>query len=185
MLFVGYASAADNPGQIKVDDNSFKCITDMTPVKHFFVDNLLGNLDATVKVANAGSGDYPPGSVLQVMPNEVMVKHNAGYSPATRDWEFFWIDITKEGQKIFTRGFAEVNNRLGLNCFACHVKAKPEFDFVCEIDRGCDPIPVTREMFGALQRTDARCKGSENVSAEDQESLKQLGDVVKALTAKK
>lgn len=185
LLFVGYASAADNPGQIKVDDNSFKCITDMTPVKHFFVDNLLGNLDATVKVANAGSGDYPPGSVLQVMPNEVMVKHNAGYSPATRDWEFFWIDITKEGQKIFTRGFAEVNNRLGLNCFACHVKAKPEFDFVCEIDRGCDPIPVTREMFGALQRTDARCKGSENVSAEDQESLKQLGDVVKALTAKK
>lgn len=185
LLFVGYANAADNPGQIKVDDNSFKCITDMTPVKHFFVDNLLGNLDATVKVANAGSGDYPPGSVLQVMPNEVMVKHNAGYSPATRDWEFFWIDITKEGQKIFTRGFAEVNNRLGLNCFACHVKAKPEFDFVCEIDRGCDPIPVTREMFGALQRTDARCKGSENVSAEDQESLKQLGDVVKALTAKK
>ena len=184
LLFVGYANAADNPGQIKVDDNSFKCITDMTPVKHFFVDNLLGNLDATVKVANAGSGDYPPGSVLQVMPNEVMVKHNAGYSPATRDWEFFWIDITKEGQKIFTRGFAEVNNRLDLNCFACHVKAKPEFDFVCEIGRGCDPIPVTREMFGALQRTDARCKGSENVSAADQEQLKLLDEVVKALTAK-
>ena len=183
-LFVGYANAADNPGQINVDDNSFKCITDMTPVKHFFVDNLLGNLDATVKVANAGSGDYPPGSVLQIMPNEVMVKHNAGYSPATRDWEFFWIDITKEGQKIFTRGFAEVNNRLDLNCFACHVKAKPEFDFVCEIGRGCDPIPVTREMFGALQRTDARCKGSENVSAADQEQLKLLDDVVKALTAK-
>lgn len=184
-LFVGYANAADNPSQIKVDDNSFKCITDMTSVKHFFVDNLLGNLDATVKVANAGSGDYPPGSVLQVMPNEVMVKHNAGYSPATRDWEFFWIDITKEGQKIFTRGFAEVNNRLGLNCFACHVKAKPEFDFVCELDHGCDPIPVTREMFGALQRTDARCKGSENVSAVDQESLKQLGEIVKTLTEKK
>ena len=185
LLFVGYANAADNPGQIKVDDNSFKCITDMTSVKHFFVDNLLGNLDATVKVANAGSGDYPPGSVLQIMPNEVMVKHNAGYSPATRDWEFFWIDITKEGQKIFTRGFAEVNNRMGLNCFACHVKAKPEFDFVCEIDHGCDPIPVTREMFGALQRTDARCKGSENVSAADQEQLKLLDEVVKALTAKK
>ena len=26
-------------GQIKVDDNSFKCNTDMTPVKHFYVDN--------------------------------------------------------------------------------------------------------------------------------------------------
>ena len=185
LLFAGFANAADNPGQIKVDDNSFKCITEMTPVKHFFVDNLLGNLDATVKVANAGTGDYPVGSVLQIMPNEVMVKHDKGFSPATRDWEFFWIDITKEGQKIFTRGFAEVNNRLGLNCFACHVKAKPEFDFVCELDHGCDPIPVTREMFGALQRTDARCKGSETVSAVDQEQLKQLDAVVKTLTEKK
>ena len=185
LLFASYANAADNPGQIKVDDNSFKCITEMTPVKHFFVDNLLGNLEATVKVANAGTGDYPTGSVLQIMPNEVMVKHDKGFSPATRDWEFFWIDITKEGQKIYTRGFAEVNNRLGLNCFACHVKAKSEFDFVCENDHGCDPIPVTRAMFGALQRTDARCKGSENVSAADQEQLNQLGEIVKALTAKK
>lgn len=185
LLFAGYANAADNPGQIKVDDNSFKCITEMTPVKHFYVDNLLGNVAATVAVANAGSGDYPVGSVLQLMPNEVMVKHDKGYSPATRDWEFFWIDITKEGQKIYTRGFAEVNNRFGLNCFACHVKAKPEYDFVCETEHGCDPLPVTRAMFGALQRTDARCKGSENVSVADQEALKQLGEIVKALTEKK
>jgi hypothetical protein len=185
LLFAGFANAADNPGQIKVDDSSFKCITEMTPVKHFYVDNLLGNLEATVKVANAGTGDYPAGTVLQIMPNEVMVKHDKDFSPATRDWEFFWIDITKEGQKIYTRGFAEVNNRFGLNCFACHVKAKPEFDFVCENDHGCDPIPVTRAMFGALQRTDARCKGSENVSAADQEQLKQLGEIVKALTEKK
>ena len=185
LLFAGFANAADNPGQIKVDDNSFKCITEMTPVKHFFVDNLLGNLDATVKVANAGTGDYPAGTVLQIMPNEVMVKHDKGFSAATRDWEFFWIDITKEGQKIYTRGFAEVNNRLGLNCFACHTKAKPEFDFVCENDHGCDAIPVTRAMFGALQRTDARCKGSETVSAADQEQLTQLGEIVKTLTEKK
>ena len=183
LLFASYANAADTPpGQIKVDDNSFKCITEMTPVKQFFVDNLLGNLEGTVAVAKAGSGDYPVGSVLQLMPNEVMVKHNKGFNPATRDWEFFWIDVSKEGQKIYTRGFAEVNNRFNLNCFACHVKAQPEFDFVCENDHGCDPIPVTRAMFGALQRTDPRCKGSENVSAEDQESLKQLGEIVKALT---
>ncbi len=46
--------AADtSQGKIKVDDNSFKCITDMTPVKHFYVDNLLGNLDGTVAVAKA------------------------------------------------------------------------------------------------------------------------------------
>ncbi len=171
--------------KVMVDDNSFKCITEMTKVRHFFVDNLLGNIADTVAVANAGTGDYPVGSVVQIMPNEVMVKHQKGFSPATRDWEFFWIDLDKSGAKIFTRGFAEVNNRLNLNCFACHVKARPEFDFICETERGCDPIPVTKAMFGALQRTDPRCPGSDQVSAEDAESLAQLGEIVKTLTEKK
>ena len=40
-------------------------------------------------------------------------------------------------------------------------------------------------MFGALQRTDPRCPGSDQVSVEDAESLKQLGEIVKALTEKK
>ena len=171
--------------KVMVNENSFKCITEMTKVRHFFVDNLLGNVADTVAVANAGTGDYPEGSVVQIMPNEVMVKQQKGFSPATRDWEFFWIDLDKNGAKIFTRGFAEVNNRLGLNCFACHVKARPEHDFICETEHGCDPLPVTRAMFGALQKTDPRCPGSDQVSAEDTESLKQLGEIVKALTEKK
>jgi hypothetical protein len=171
--------------KVRVADDSFKCILEMTKVRHFYVDNLLGNLDATVAVASAGTGDYPEGSVVQLMPNEVMVKHEAGFNPVTRDWEFFWIDVDKNGSKIYTRGFAEVNNRLGLNCFTCHIKARPEFDFICETDHGCDPIPVTKEMFGALQRTDPRCPGSDQVSAADAEALRQLGEIVKALTEKK
>ena len=186
LVVCGYGSAghAAEP-KVTVDDSSFKCITEMTKVKHFFVDNLLGNVAGTVAVANAGTGDYPEGSVVQIMPNEVMIKQQKGFSPATRDWEFFWIDLDKNGAKIFTRGFAEVNNRLGLNCFACHVKARPEHDFICETEHGCDPLPVTRAMFGALQRTDPRCPGSDQVSAEDAESLRQLGEIVKALTEKK
>lgn len=180
---VGSAIAAD--GKVKVDNNSFKCITEMTKVRHFYVDNLAGKLAETVAVAEAGTGDYPEGAVVQVMPNEVMIKQQKGFSPATRDWEFFWIDLDKNGAKIFTRGFAEVNNRFGLNCFACHVKTRPEHDFICEIGHGCDAIPVNRAMFGALQRTDPRCKGSDVVSAEDQEALQQLGEIVKALTDKK
>lgn len=171
--------------RVKVDDQSFKCLAQMTPVRHFFVDNLLGKLDETVAVASAGKGDYPEGSIVQVMPNEVMIKQQKGFSPATRDWEFLWIDVDKNGSKIFTRGVAEVNNRFGLNCFACHVKARPEFDLICETDHGCDPIPVTKAMFGALQRTDPRCPGSDQVSPADAEALKQLDEVVKALKTKK
>lgn len=177
-------SLAEEP-KVKIDDTSFKCITEMHPVRQFFVDNLAGNLEGTLAVANAGTGDYPEGTVLQVMPNEVMIKQQKGFSPATRDWEFLWIDVDKTGSKIFTRGAAEVNNRFGLNCFACHVKAEEKFDFVCEQGHGCDPIPVTRAMFGALQRTDPRCKGSDQVSEEDKAALKELDAVVKSLTEKK
>lgn len=186
-LAASAVGAGDKPkASFEVNDASFKCITEMTKVRHFYVDNLKpGMLAKTVAVAKKGRGNYPEGSVLQIMPNEVMIKQAKGYSPATRDWEFFWVDIDKTGSKIYTRGFAEVNNRFGLNCFACHVKARPEFDFVCEQDHGCDPIPVTRPMFAALQHTDARCKGSDVVSAEDKQALEQLDAVVKSLTAKK
>jgi hypothetical protein len=185
LLIAAYAAAADSPvdQKVRVDDHSFKCITDMTKVRHFYLDNLLGNAAGTVAVAKTDKGDYPPGSVLQLMPNEAMVKHEKGFNPTTHDWEFFYVDTDKNGSKIFARGFTEVNNRLGLNCFNCHKLARSEFDLVCEQDHGCAPIPVTRAMFGALQRTDPRCKHEGAVSAEDQEALKQLDQIVKALKA--
>jgi hypothetical protein len=178
-MLLGVADGADR--QIPIDDSSFKCITEMKAVRHFYVDNLLGNVAATVAVAERGSGDYPVGSVLQLVPNEVMIKQPKDFSPATRDWEFFFIDVSEQGSKIYKRGFAEVNNRFGGNCFTCHVKARPEFDFVCEDGHGCDPVPFTRAMFGALQRTDPRCKSTGPVSAEDAKALQQLNEVVKAL----
>jgi hypothetical protein len=185
LLIAVCAQAADNTlePKVKVDSNSFKCITDMTPVRHFYVDNLLGNLKETVAVARADKGAYPEGSVLQLMPNEVMIKQQEGFNLETHDWEFFYIDVDKSGSKIVARGFTEVNNRLGMNCFACHSQARPEFDFVCEQDHGCAPIPVTRAMFGALQRTDPRCKNQKPVSPEDALALKELDEVVKSLKA--
>jgi hypothetical protein len=184
VLIVGQVSGDGMQPKVAVDDSSFKCITEMTSVRHFYVDNLLGNVTETVAVAQAGKGDYPEGSVLQLIPNEVMIKQQKGFNPVTRDWEFFYIDVSPEGSKIYQRGFVEVNNRLGLNCFTCHVQAKPEYDLVCEQDHGCAPIPVTRAMFGALQRADPRCKNRGPTSAEDAEALRQLGEIVKALTSK-
>src|SRR5436305_1069784 len=95
LLAASCAWAVDQTAQssIKVDDSTFKCITDMTPVRHFYVDNLRGNLNGTVAVAEKGSGDYPEGSVVQLVPTEVMIKQRKGFNPATRDWEFFAIDV--------------------------------------------------------------------------------------------
>jgi hypothetical protein len=75
LLATTSALAADQSAEpkVKVSHDTFKCITDMTPVRHFYVDNLLGNLQGTVAVAEKGSGDYPAGSVVQLVPTEVMI----------------------------------------------------------------------------------------------------------------
>jgi hypothetical protein len=146
----------------------------MTPVRQFYVDNLNGQLAATVAAANSPTGAvYPPGSVIQLIPGEAMVKRDKGFNAATRDWEFFELDVSKGGTQIRKRGFADVVNRFGGNCFACHVAARPEWDLVCETGHGCAPIPLTRAMSGALQRTDPRCENPPP-SPEDAEALKQL-----------
>ena len=177
----GHASSVDRTvsSDVQADAKSFRCITKMAPLRHFYVDNLRGDLEATLAAANSPTGAvYPPGSVLQLIPTEAMVKRDTGFSPVTHDWEFFELDVSKAGTQIRKRGFAEVVNRFGGNCFACHIQARPQWDFVCESDHGCAPIPLTRAMSGALQRTDPRCDNPP-VSARDAEALKQLNELIK------
>lgn|SRR5262245_23404946 len=175
-LTAGHGNAKEGGGadSFQIDANSFRCIRKMTRVRQFYVDNLLGHLDATLAVANSKTGGvYPSGSVIQLVPREAMVKRDPGSNPATHDWEFFQLDVSKDGTQIGQRGFTDVINRFGGNCFECHKAARPEWDLVCETDHGCRPIPVTRAMIGALQRTDPRCENGP-VSPEDAEALEQL-----------
>lgn len=152
--------------ELDIDASSFRCLDEMTAVRHFFVDNLLGDLDATIAVAESTDGGvYPPGSVLQLVPTEVMVKHRPGWNAATRDWEFFELDVSADGSSIRNRGFVDVVNRFGGNCFACHVKAEPKYDLVCERDHGCDDIPITREQIAAIQAADPRCAPESSAEA--------------------
>jgi hypothetical protein len=186
VLFAGCATAAESgPSEkVSITQKSFRCITEMTHVRYFYVANLAGNLRGTVQIAeSAKPGIYPVGSVLQLVPTEVMVKREKGFNPDTHDWEFFELEVSQAGSKIRRRGFAEVNNRFGGNCFVCHVKARPDWDFVCDIGHGCDPIPITRAMSGALQRTDPRCRNQPPISREDATALAQLGQIVRALNA--
>jgi hypothetical protein len=182
LFFIGYVHAAETgERKVKVDDSTFKCILKMTAVRGFFVDNLAGNLAGAVAAAQAGKGQYPEGTVLQLIPNEAMIKQQKGFSPETNDWEFFALDSDKNGSTIVSRGAKEVNNFLGLNCFECHKAARAEFDLVCEQDHGCVPLPFTHAMFHAVQHTDPRCQPPEPVSAEDAAALKELGPAIEQL----
>lgn len=155
------STAISVPAEIKlveIDEESFSCIRDMTLVRHFYVDNLLGDIDSTLAVANNPEGAiYPAGSVVQLVPTEVMVKREAGTFPATGDWEFFELTVDESGSKIAKRGFVDVMNRFDGNCFSCHAPAKETWDFICESGHGCEPIPIDHAMTGALQRSDPRC----------------------------
>ena len=117
------------------------------------------DLEATVAVATKPEGlRYPPGSVVQLIPTEAMVKHHEGWNAATNDWEFFELDVTEAGTRIKVRGTTEVVNKFGGNCFGCHQKAAPQWDLICEEGHGCDPLPIPDFLIHRAQRKDPRCK---------------------------
>lgn len=166
---------ASDHAALEVNDDTFSCIRDMTPVRGFYVDNLSGDLDGTLAVANAAEGGvYPPGSVVQLVPGEAMVKRAPGFSPVTNDWEFFELDTSAAGTEIRKRGFADVVNRFGGNCLGCHAKAESKWDMICETGHGCDPIPLTRDMLVLLQKTDPRCKDNPTLTPEEIGKLQAL-----------
>lgn len=155
--FITQSNSADDSKKIAIPDSAFKCLTELTASGAFFVDNLLGNLQATLAVANSDSGGkFPPGSMVSLVPNEVMIKHNQGWNPGTNDWEFFLLNVSAEGTSIAARGAEEVANRAG-SCFGCHQLARPEWDLVCGVDHGCAPLPFTREQIRGVQNSDPRC----------------------------
>lgn len=168
------APVAAAPKPLEITEASFRCIRDMKAVRGFYVDNLIGNVEATLAAANSNGGmPYPAGSIVQLVPGEAMVKHHPGYNAATNDWEFFELDTPAAGAKIRVRGATDVVNQFGGNCLACHVKAEAKWDMICEQGHGCDPIPLTPAMTRAIQNTDPRC-GPMELPDDQKAALQQL-----------
>lgn len=135
----------------------FPNINTMTPVGDHFVSNVRGYQDEALAIARSPQGGrYPVGTIIQLVPQEAMVKRAQGFSAATNDWEFFSLDVSPAGTTILTRGGAEVLNRFGGSCSGCHGAAQPAFDFVCGQDHGCAPLPIGPEVIKALQAADPR-----------------------------
>jgi hypothetical protein len=143
---------------VEVEADDFKPLADMTPVREFFVDNVAGDLDATLEVANdPEGGTYPVGTVVQLIPTEAMVKRAPGFDPASNDWEFFTLDVSPEGTTIVARGGSDIVSPFsGAPCVSCHSQTEPQFDFVCEDDHGCDPLPFGDDVIVGIQQADPR-----------------------------
>lgn len=158
-LMANQIHAVDASKQLEVNDDTFACISELEHAGgNFFVSNLLGDNAATLAVAQSDNGgEYPAGSVISMVPTEVMIKHQEGWNPETNDWEFFELTVSEEGSTIKTRGTTDVINQFGGNCLDCHKLAKPEWDFICASDHGCAPLPIQREQILAIQQADPRC----------------------------
>jgi hypothetical protein len=140
--------------------DDFRNLHTMTRVRGFYLDNRLGHLDEALAVANSPrGGKYPVGTIIQLVPQEAMVKREKGFSPATRDWEFFFLSVSADGTVIEKRGKDDVVNRFGGNCASCHQGAAARFDGVCEENHGCAPLPIGPDVFHAIQESDPRPLG--------------------------
>lgn len=153
---VDVAGDVSAPPELVIDESSFGCLTEWTAVRGFYLTNLLDRLDEAVEVAEAGFVDQvPPGTIVQLVPIEAMVKLRPGTSPETNDWEFFLLQNSTEGTEIVQRGGAEVENLAG-SCLGCHVGAI-ERDMICEDTGLCAAAALPRDLVDAMVGADPRC----------------------------
>jgi hypothetical protein len=125
------APAADEDLDMTADQ--FSCIGTWDKVLGFRINNLLGHLDEAIAVANSATGgEFPVGTILQHLPTEAMVKRKAGFSPETKDWEFFLLTLGPDGTTtIAERGTTEIATSMGQTCASCHSMVTDAYDFVC------------------------------------------------------
>ena len=126
--------------------------------------NALGHTDETLAVARSvDGGEFPVGTIIQLVPTEASVKRGAGFNAASHDWEFFSLGTSATGTTIMARGGgATVVNFTGSSCLNCHDKASAQWDFLCgDPDggntHGCAALPLTNALIESVQSTDPRC----------------------------
>jgi hypothetical protein len=153
----GSNTRAEPPEDVVMKAEDFPNINTMTKVDSYFVTNLLGYEKEAVAVAMSPTGgEFPVGTLIQLVPQEAMVKRRAGWNKQTHDWEFFFLETTPEGTQILNRGADQVVNRFNGNCAACHLAADPQWDLICKDTHGCEPLPIGDDLIAAIQAADPR-----------------------------
>jgi hypothetical protein len=159
----GGSSSTPADEDIDMTAEDFSCIGDWDKVLGFRITNLLGHLDEALAVANDPAGGvYPVGTLIQHIPTEAMVKRRAGFSPETKDWEFFQLELSADGMTtIANRGTTELTTSMGQTCASCHSMVSDEFDFICntwaeQTGNSCG-FDFTDSFLDMQLATDTRC----------------------------
>jgi hypothetical protein len=155
-----YLAGTISADDLVITEKSFGCVLDLPKVRNTRIQNPdPEKLKEAIRIFRDSVPDkeYPTGTTLQLIPTEAMVKHDHAAFPNTNGWEFFALKVSADGTTIQARGDKVINASLKKPCLGCHSPAA-RFDFVCEKNHGCAPIPVTDQQIAAMQSTDPRCK---------------------------
>jgi hypothetical protein len=141
--------------------SDFDCILSWPKVGDYRITNKLGDLSGALAIANASDGGvFPVGTVVQLIPNEAMVKRYVGFNASSDDWEFFNLSTSASGTTINQRGGGDsVTNFTGSSCLTCHSGAAPQWNMICGTTHGCNPLPISEATIQSIQNGDPRCAG--------------------------
>ncbi|HEX5229271.1 MAG TPA: hypothetical protein VFW44_16260 [Bryobacteraceae bacterium] len=155
-----YLVATLSADDVVITAKSFGCVLDLPKVRNTRIQNPdPEKLKEAIRIFrdSVPNQDYPKGTILQLIPTEAMVKHDRADFPKSNGWEFFALKVSADGTTIVDRGDKVINASLKKPCLDCHAPGA-KFDFVCEKNHGCAPIPVTDQQIAAAQAADPRCK---------------------------
>jgi hypothetical protein len=141
-----------------ITEKSFGCILEGTKVGNaYFRNQDPEKLKEAIRIFKDNVPDtiYPVGTILQLFPNQAMVKHTPEKFPLTNGWEFLGFQLSEHGTIILSRG-ARASDHNSVPCIACH-QAAEKFDFVCGKGRGCAPLAADDKKIAQLQAADPRC----------------------------
>ena len=159
---------------IAVSEQTFSCILDWAKIRGTYIKNVdPEKLKEAMRIFrdNGSDTEYPVGTILQLIPNEAMVKHPRGTFAKTNDWEFFALDVSAAGTKITDRGENVLelfdmdasaagtkmsDHPRGVTCLSCQ-QGGAKHDLVCEKGHGSPPIPLNDQQIAKIQAGDPRC----------------------------
>ena len=155
-----YFAATLSADDLVITAKSFGCVLELPKVRNTRIQNPdPEKLKEAMRIFrdSVPNTDYPLGTILQLIPTEAMVKHDRASFPNSNGWEFFALKVSADGTTIVDRGDKVINASLKKPCLDCHSPGA-KFDFVCEKNHGCAPIPVNDQQIAAMQASDPRCK---------------------------
>ncbi|MFT5583726.1 MAG: hypothetical protein ACI9VR_001307 [Cognaticolwellia sp.] len=155
-----WTAPAVSPGpDAFLTDADFGCFRDWEKVGHSYYTSVIGDPAAAAQAARDNT-PFPVGTVVQLMPNEAMVKRHVGYSDETGDWEFLKLQLVKGHAVITERGTSQVKNLAG-GCAECHAASAESNDWVCSESHGCEVLPgfILKQAEKAVAK-DPRCEQS-------------------------